>query len=153
MRRTVSLALRLSHSRHRSRRSRILISGKMGPIKERRGPMAPTGLTVTAAQDKTLTFGAATTQYGDQKSTLTVNLDGTPSKNTVDTPNGPIELSSIAKWDSTTLVINTTASINGEQLQQTDHWSLEAGGKTLHLQRDIAFSGQSFTMKRWCGKQ
>jgi hypothetical protein len=157
MRRTVSLAFSLiALASPLAAQSHPDFSGKwvLDP-KSVEGPMAPTGLTVTATQDaKTLkTESAATTQYGDQKSTLTVNLDGTPSKNTVDTPNGPIELSSTAKWDSAILVINTTASINGEQLQQTDHWSLDADGKTLRLQRDISFSGQSFSMKMVLAKQ
>jgi hypothetical protein len=157
MRRTVSLAFSLiALASPLAAQSHPDFSGKwvLDP-KSVEGPMAPTALTVTATQDaKTLkTETAATTQYGEQKSTVTVNLDGTPSKNTVDTPNGPIELSSIAKWEGTTLVLNTTATINGGQLQQTDHWSLEADGKTLHLQREVAFGGQNFTMKMVLAKQ
>lgn len=157
MRRTVSLAFSLiALASPLAAQSHPDFSGKwvLDP-KSVEGPMAPTGLTLTATQDaKTLkTESVATTQYGEQKSALVVNLDGSPSKNTVDTPNGSIELNSIGSWDGSTLVVKTTATVNGEQLQQTDHWSLEAGGKTLHLQRDIAFSGQNLTLKMVLAKQ
>lgn len=157
MRRLVSLAFALSAlASPLAAQSHPDFSGKwvLDP-KSVEGPMAPTALTVTATQDaKTLkTENAASTQYGDQKSTLTVNLDGTPSKNTVDTPNGPIELVSIGSWDGATFVISTKADVGGQQLQQTDRWSLDAGGKTLRVQRDIAFGGQSLAMKMVLAKQ
>ena len=92
MRRFVSLAFAISAlASPLAAQSHPDFSGKwvMDP-KTAEGPMAPSAMTLTATQDaKTFKVEtAATSQFGDQKATSTVNLDGTPTKNTYDTPNG-----------------------------------------------------------------
>ena len=65
------------------------------------GPMAPQSMTLLVTQDaKTVKVeSAATTQMGEQKGTTVINLDGTASKNTMTTPNGPLDLTSTGSWD------------------------------------------------------
>ena len=82
-----------------------------------------------------------------QKGTTVINLDGTTSKNTLSTPNGPLDLTSTGAWDGATFVVRNDAQIQGQQLQMTERWSMEAGGKTLHLDRAVAVAGQNFDVR------
>ena len=68
-------------------------------------------MTLLVTQDaKTLKVeSSATVQAGEQKET-TVNLDGTASKNTLTTPNGPLDLTSTGAWDGTTFVVTMRRS-------------------------------------------
>ena len=113
------------------------------------GPMAPASMTLVVTQDtKTVTIeSAATTQMGEQKGTAVINLDGTASKNTTTSPNGPLDLTSTGKWDGATFVVTSNAQIQGQPLQVTERWSMEAGGKTLHLDRAVAVAGQNFDVR------
>jgi hypothetical protein len=157
MRRLVSLAFAISAlASPLAAQSHPDFSGKwvLDP-KTAEGPMAPSAMTVVATQDaKTLKLEtAATSQFGEQKSAATVNLDGSPSKNNYETPNGPIELTSVGTWDGATFVITTKADISGQSFSQTDSWSLDSAGKSAHVQRDLNFSGQTITMKLVFNKQ
>lgn len=119
------------------------------------GPMAPQSMTVAITQDaKTVKMeSAATTQMGDQKVNTVINLDGSQSKNTTNTPAGDIEMTSTAAWDSTALVVTTGMQFQGQPVQQTDRWSLDSTGKTLRLDRIVAVAGQSFDVKLTFTKQ
>ena len=113
------------------------------------GPMAPQSMTVTVTQDaKTVKVeSAASTQMGEQKGTTVINLDGTASRNTISTPNGPLDLTSTGAWDGTAFVVTNAAQIQGQPLQMTERWSMDAGGKTLHIDRSVAVAGQNFDVK------
>lgn len=110
------------------------------------GPMAPASMTLVVTQDtKTVTIeSAATTQMGEQKGTTVINLDGTASKNTLTTPNGPLDLTSTAAWDGTTFVVTNSAQIQGQPLQMTERWSIDPGGKMLRVERSVTVAGQNF---------
>ncbi|HTE43856.1 MAG TPA: hypothetical protein VK636_01320 [Gemmatimonadaceae bacterium] len=131
-------------------------SGKwvMDP-KTAEGQMAPSAMTMSATQDaKTLKIESAATMMGaEQKSDATVNLDGSPSKHTVNTPNGPLELTSVSKWDGATLVVTTTADVGGQALESIERYTLEADGKTLRVARHVALAGQTFESKLAFTKQ
>jgi hypothetical protein len=118
-------------------------------------PMAPQSMTLTVTQDvKAVKIESdAVTQMGEQKGTTVINLDGSQSKNTVQTPNGPLDMLSTGAWDGSTFVVTTNTEIQGQALQQTDRWSLEPDGKTLHLDRAVAVAGQNFDVKLTFTKQ
>lgn len=113
------------------------------------GPMAPQSMTLVVTQDdKTVKVeSAASTQMGEQKGTTIFNLDGTTSKNTMTTPNGPLDLASTAGWDGSTFVVTSIAQVQGQPLQMTERWSLDPNGKTLRLDRSVAVAGQNFDVK------
>jgi hypothetical protein len=112
------------------------------------GPMAPRSMTMTITQDpKTLKIEtAASTQMGDQKGTTVVNMDGSPAKNTIETPGGPLEMTSTTAWDGSTLVVSTTMEVMGQPLKQVDRYSLSSDGK-LQLARAVAVADQNFDVK------
>jgi hypothetical protein len=105
------------------------------------GPMVPTSMTINVVQN------TKTTTMGDQKANQTVNLDGTPSKNTIAAPGMDLELTSTSAWDGSTLVITTKADIQGQPLEQVDRWTLDADGKTLSMTRSASIAGQSMNVK------
>jgi len=119
------------------------------------GMPAPTSGSLTVAQDpKTVKVeSVASSQMGEQKSSMTYNLDGTAAKNTISANGMSMELSSTAKWDDQALAITTTGDMNGQSLTFTERWSLDDGGKVLHMQRDISAGGQSLSMKFTFNKQ
>jgi hypothetical protein len=117
--------------------------------------MGVNSMTLSVAQDaKTITIEtAASTQMGDQKTTTVLNVDGSMSKNSVPTPNGALELTSTPAWDGAALVVTTKGDFQGQSVMFTERWSLEDGGKTLRLQRDITAMGQSASLKLAFTKQ
>jgi hypothetical protein len=90
---------------------------------------------------------------GDQKVSTVINLDGSQSKNVNNSPAGDLEMTSTAAWDSSALVVTTGMNFQGQPVQQTDRWSLDTTGKTLHLDRVVGVAGQSFNVKLTFTKQ
>lgn len=119
------------------------------------GPMTPTSMTVTATQDpKSLKLESAASMMGtDAKMLSTINLDGSPSKNTANGPSGAVELTTVSKWDGATLVVTTTADLGGQPLEQVDRYTLDADGKTLRVLRSVAVAGQNIQVKWNFAKQ
>ncbi|MGH7618876.1 MAG: hypothetical protein ACREPM_16780 [Gemmatimonadaceae bacterium] len=117
--------------------------------------MSGISITLNVKQDsKALTVDSdASTPMGAQKTSSVFNLDGSASKNTADTPGGSLTLTSTGTWDGSTFVIATNGEIQGQALTQTEHWSLDADGKTLHLQRDVSAMGQNASFKMNFNKQ
>ncbi len=113
------------------------------------GPMAPTAATLVVKQDeKSLKIDqSASTAMGDASVSMTFNLDGSQSKNSISAQGMSLDMMSTAAWDGPALVIKTSAEIQGQSLNQTERWTLDKDGKTLHLQRDAEAGGQSMSMK------
>lgn len=111
--------------------------------------MAPQAMTLVVTQDtKAVTVeSSASTQMGEQKGTTVINLDGTASKNTFTTPNGPLDITSTGAWEGSTFVVTNNANVQGQPLQMTERWSMDNGGKKLHLDRAVAVAGQNFDVK------
>lgn len=116
---------------------------------------APTSATMTVAQDaKTVKVdNVVNSQMGEQKSSLTFNLDGSASKNTISGNGASVDLTSTATWDGPTLAVTTTGDMGGQTLTFTEHWSMDDTGKVLHVQRDINAGGQAMSMKFTFNKQ
>lgn len=112
---------------------------------------APAGVSaqLTIAQDeKNLKIDqTATTTMGPQAVALTYAFEG-PSKNTVSTPMGAVDMNSTVAWDGAALVIKTKTEVQGQSIDQNDRWTLSADGKTLTIATDINVSGQSIQRKQ-----
>jgi hypothetical protein len=93
-----------------------------------RGPAAVVS-EFTAKQDaRTLTI---TRMQGDQTLTETFNLDGSETRDTLQTPGGPRERVFRATWDGNRLVINGTLNFDGKMLQQNRVMSMEGGNLVI----------------------
>jgi len=119
------------------------------------GMPAPTSATMSVAQDaKTIKVETvASSPIGEQKTSMTYNLDGTSAKNTIAGNGMSMELTSTAAWDGQTLNVTTNGDMGGQALQFVEHWSLDDTGKVLRLQRDISAGGQSMSTKFAFNKQ
>jgi hypothetical protein len=112
-------------------------------------PMMPSAMVLALVQDdKTINIDSdATTTMGEQKTKQLLNLDGSPTKNTISAGGTDFEFTSVVAWDGPALVVTTKAEVQGQQLQQIDRWSLEPDGKTLTMARGLSIAGQSMDMK------
>jgi hypothetical protein len=122
--------------------------------KNSQGMGVPQAMTLRVTRDaKFITFArVATMPAGQQRSTLIVNLDGSPTKNTIGTQGITVDLSLTAAWDGPALVVTTTANVGGQPLNQTDRWTVSPDGKTLHLDTTVT-SPQSGTARLTFAKQ
>ena len=110
-----------------------------------RGGFGGLGQEFTATQDeKTLTVTTTNAQMGEMKSTY--NLDGSESKNPLNFNGNSIDRVSKAKWDGAKLVITTTTNFNGNSLESTQTWSLDASGNLL-VESTSNFGGNPTTTK------
>jgi hypothetical protein len=88
-----------------------------------------TGVELTIKQDaKTLTL--IRTQ-GDQSTTEILNLDGSETRDTLQTPGGPRERVLSASWDGSKILINGRLNVDGKMLQQTRVMSIESGNLVI----------------------
>jgi hypothetical protein len=119
---------------------------KLDP-KKSEGAGLPLSMTLKAAKDaKVMTINrVGMTDVGEQRSTLMVNLDGSPTKNTVTTQGASVDLFLTASWDGPALLVKTKASIGGQPLDQTDRWTQDAKGKTLRIATTLTGGGQTKT--------
>lgn len=91
---------------------------------------------------------SVSSSMGNQSSSLTYNLDGSASKNTVDAQGQSLTLNSTTAWAGDTLVITTTAEVQGQPIKTVDHWSLDSEHKVLTMNTDISVGPQSMTQKK-----
>ena len=153
MRRSVSLAFAFAvmASPLASQGAHPNFAGKwtLDPANSTAGPMTPTAMSLAITQDdKTVNVESdATTSIGEQKASQVINLDGSPTKNTVTGGDQSIDLTSTAAWEGETLVVTTKAQVQGQDLQQVDRWTLEPDGKTLDMARSLNIAGQSLDVK------
>jgi hypothetical protein len=73
-------------------------------------------------------------QQGEGTFELNYTTDGKESVNEI----RGNSMKSTSKWDGDTLVIETKANFNGNDLMLSDKWSLSADGKVLTINRHIA---------------
>jgi hypothetical protein len=100
------------------------------------GPMpAPTKLVRTIVHtEPTLKIKTVqTSMEGESSSETTFSTDGKPTNNTV----MGNAMSSVAKWEDTTLVLNNTMTVEGTAITIEDRLSLSGAGKTLTMARKV----------------
>jgi len=94
-----------------------------------RGGFGGLGMEATIAQDaKTITV-TRTTQAGEIKTVY--NLDGSESKNTMNFGGNSTEQVSKAKVEGGKLVITTSMNFNGNAIETSQTWSLDASGNLV----------------------
>jgi hypothetical protein len=112
-------------------------------------PAVPAGTSVvmTIKQDeKTINVGlVVNSTMGEQKRTTAVNLDGSTSKNTMETPMGNIDFTSSFAWDGAAGVTTSKGEAQGQTFVQTEKFTLDADGKTLRLETTVSVAGQNHT--------
>jgi hypothetical protein len=106
--------------------------------------------TVTITQtDKTVKLEQhVTSPMGSQDATLSYNIDGTPSKNTVGGQGMTVDVNSTTAWEGNTLVVTSEADVQGQTVRTTERWSLDETGKVLTLDTNLNVSGQSMSRKQ-----
>ena len=126
-------------------------SGKwiLDPAKSEQGPLTPQAMSYTVQQrgsqitaDRTIT-----TPAGESTAHLVFGVDGKPWKNEWKQGATTVVGSSTLSWEEATLIIKTLISADGQEIQQTDRWTLGADGKTVTVQRSIETGGQSLSAR------
>ncbi|HEY2164039.1 MAG TPA: hypothetical protein VGH04_08620 [Gemmatimonadaceae bacterium] len=142
-------------SRRSPARARPDFSGSWAfDLAKSEGQMLPTSATLKVTQtDKQLTVERTTTQSGITRSAKsTYNLDGSPSKNSVEANGSSVDFNSTTEWTENVLVIKTTANI-GPGFSGTERWSLSDDKKTLVIAADASIGPQNMTAKQAFTKQ
>jgi len=109
-----------------------------------------TSATLTIMQDaKTLKQeqAVASSMMGSQAFTVNYTFDG-ESKNAVSQGGTSMDMVSTLTWDGPVLVISTKASVQGQDIQRTDRYSLGADGKVLTIDTNMNMMGQSVALKQ-----
>jgi hypothetical protein len=119
------------------------------------GTGLPQSMTLKVTKDpRIMTISrVGMTETGEQRSTLFVNLDGSPTKNTVTTQGASVDLFLTASWDGPDLLVKTKANIGGQPLDQTDRWTVGASGKSLRIATTLTGGGQTKTQTLAFAKQ
>ena len=104
----------------------------------------PTAATATIVQHgDTITQDreASSAEIGVIKSHIVWGTDGKPWKNMVPVNGESIEVSSVLSWENGSLVIRTSLSIQGTDVDQLDRWTLSADGKSIVMYRSVSAMG------------
>lgn len=126
----------------------VLDTAKLDPTMAQAG--ISSGKLVITQDAKTMKQeqSIASSMMGAQNVTMNYNLDGSESKNSMSQGGATTDMSSTLSWDGPVLVVNTKASIQGQQLQRTDRYSLDSSGKVLTIDMSMNVMGQSLAVKQ-----
>jgi hypothetical protein len=152
MRRTISILLALAAlASPLAAQAHPDFSGKWALDPKTAPPNMPAGMSMVLdvkQDEKTMTVELSVTGSMDmEKRKTALNLDGSPTKNSVATPAGTIEMTSTAVWDAKVLAVTTSGDLGGTPVVQSDRWSLEPDGKSLTLETTVSAAGQKATTK------
>ena len=117
--------------------------------------MIPTklNLTITQSPKEMVVVRAQATQMGESNATLKYALDGTTSVNELPVGDNTVKVSTVVSWEGESAVFKNTLTIQGNEVQQTDKWTLADGGKKLLVNRSFNFGGQESAFKLTLVKQ
>ena len=105
---------------------------KSGPAPQGRGGSGGGAASLTIKQ--TAMEMAVTSEGRQGPQTLTYKLDGSESTNQMMGRGGATPVKSTAKWDGSSLVIETTRDIQGMSITTKEVRKLENGGKEMHVE-------------------
>ena len=106
-----------------------LDTAKSDPPPQGRGGGGAGGATLTIKQTGTELTVTSEGRQGPQ--TMTYKLDGSPSSNEVMGRGGAQTVKSTAKWDGSSLMIETTRDFNGTAITTKEVRRLDNGGKEM----------------------
>ena len=117
--------------------------------------MIPTklNLTITQSANELVAARAQATQMGESNATLKYALDGTTSVNELPVGDNTVKVSTVVNWEGESAIFKNTLTIQGNEVQQTDKWTLADGGKKLLINRSFNFGGQESSFKLTLVKQ
>jgi hypothetical protein len=104
----------------------------------------PAGLTVDRTQ---------TNQMGESTSQMKYALDGSASKNTLNTGGNPVDVSTVVTWEGASPVLTSAMKFGENDAQSIEKWSLTDEGKKLRIERKVTAGGQEFANKLVLVKQ
>ena len=107
-------------------------AAKSDPAPQGRGGGGGGGGSVTIKQTGTELMVTSEGRQGPQ--TMTYKLDGSESSNQVMGRGGAQTVKSTAKWDGSSLVIETTRDFNGTAITTKEVRKLDNGGKEMHVE-------------------
>jgi hypothetical protein len=107
-------------------------AAKSDPPPQGRGGGGGGGGTLTIKQTGTELTVTSEGRQGPQ--TMTYKLDGSPSSNEVMGRGGAQTVKSTAKWEGSSLVIETTRDFNGMSITTKEVRTLGAGGKEMTIE-------------------
>lgn len=116
--------------------------------KSEQGPLTPQSMSMVVEQngDQFNITRDVTTQAGQAKSTTNYTVDGKPYKNTVKQGNGGnVDVTSVLSWEGSSLIVKNTLMQMGQEIHQTDKYTLGADGKTLTIDRSVDVQGQTLS--------
>ena len=99
-------------------------------------------MTITQRGDSLSAVNEAVTAQGSAKNSQTLTLDGKATTNSVATAGGQVELTSVVAWRGPTMLVTSTAEIQGTPLTQRNEWTLDAAGKVLTIKGTVDIAGQ-----------
>ena len=107
-------------------------AAKSDPAPQGRGGGGGGGGSVTIKQ--TAADLSVTSEGRQGPQTMTYKLDGSESTNQVMGRGGAQSVKSTAKWDGSSLVIETTREFNGMSITTKEVRRLDNGGKEMHIE-------------------
>ena len=152
MRRTISILLALAAiASPLAAQAHPDFSGKWALDPKTAPPGMPPGISLmldVKQDEKTMTVELSVTGSMDAEKRKTVlNFDGSPTKNSLTTAAGTLEMTSTAAWDGKVLAVTTSGDLGGAPVVQSDRWSLAPDGKTLTLETTVTAAGQKNATK------
>lgn len=118
--------------------SKNIVDGQLG------APSAATSTIVEHGDTITIDREVSTSATGTIKGHTVWAVDGKPWKNTVPVNGESTEVASVLSWEKDTLVIHTTLTVQGTDVDQLDRWTVDADGQTLVMRRSVSAGGQEF---------
>jgi hypothetical protein len=98
--------------------------------------------TVTQHGDTIVIDNTMTTAGNTQTTHLVWGLDGKPWANSVTVGGGQqVDVSSVLTWAGDTLVIRSSLSVQGTDVEQLDRWVLAPDGKSVVTIREVSAMG------------
>jgi ABC-type oligopeptide transport system substrate-binding subunit len=110
------------------------------------GPMpAPIGASSKIDhQDPHLKLvGTEVREEGERTFEMNISTDGAQTTNRI----GPLTLTTKARWEGSTLLVDSKASTDDGEVAIKDQWSLSEDGKTLTVVRNVYSPRGDFTIK------
>lgn len=126
-------------------------SGKwvMDAAKSEQSPLTPEAMSYTVQQkgDQFIADRHVKSAAGESTAHLVFAIDGKPWKN--EWTQGAMNVigRSTLSWEGSTLIIKTAITADGQEIEQTDRWTLAPDGKSVAVQRSVDAGGQSLTAR------
>jgi hypothetical protein len=88
-------------------------------------------------------IGTEVREEGERTFEMNISTDGAQTTNQI----GPLTLTTKAKWEGSTLLVDSKATTDDGELVIKDRWSLSEDGKTLTVVRGISGPRGEMTVK------